>query len=274
MGFRLKTIDGWFSVFSKLLCSIYFLCGCIGNNKNRIEDEEINRKYVTDSAVVVKLKNPQNGYFISFVHTEEKDVIHLIKGDSISLTLDTERLPLFLCEYEDSICGEYVTDINIPVVKLDTLDIIKYNLPDIIFMDVNFDGKEDFIFGLEGNGKLLYDCYDIENTIAEGKSSVLIKPMREEPYCRFASGAKYTIQDCTVFDHQKKEIFIYTTSGCCEYTDTWAKYYEGSKHENKSCVKVVKQERHVFIENNKETIEKYMLHGDSLRLVSVDERNI
>ena len=53
MGFRLKTIDGWFSVFSKLLCSIYFLCGCIGNNKNRIEDEEIKRHYIYAAIVVI-----------------------------------------------------------------------------------------------------------------------------------------------------------------------------------------------------------------------------
>ena len=274
MRLRFKNIITLFIVLSIIFFIVPLLFRRSSKNIEGLVEIESKKHNIEDSAVVVKLKKPQNGYFMSFIHTEKRDVIRLIKGDSISLFLDTERLPLFLCEYEDSVCGDYITDFNIPVVKLDTLDIIKYNLPDIIFMDVNFDGKEDFIFGLEGNGKLLYDCYDIENTIAEGKSSVLIKPMREEPYCRFASGAKYTIQDCTVFDHQKKEIFIYTTSGCCAYTDTWAKYYKGSKYVNKPCVKVVKQERHVFIENNKETIEKYMLHGDSLRLVSVDERNI
>lgn len=150
----------------------------------------------------------------------------------------------------------------------------KYDIADVFFMDVNFDGKEEFVCTLLGNGKLLYECYDIGNVVVEGKEPQLVKPLEEEPYNRFASGAVPTIEDCTVFDHQKKEIFIYTISGCCAYYNTWAKMVEVGHHGNKPRVKVVKEERHSFQKEGDggiETIETFMLSNDSLKMVERKE---
>lgn len=228
---------------------------------------------VADSTCVIKLRNPQKGYTVSFVREKNGCTINLSKGDSVNLYIETARLPRCLSEY-DRIYGEHSVDFNIPIVKLDTLDVNKYDIADVFFMDVNFDGKEEFICALMGNGKLLYECYDIENVVIEGKKPKLVKSLEEEPYNMFASGAVTTIEDCVVFDHQKKEIFIYTTSGCCIYYNTWAKLTQGGLHGDKPCVKVVKEERHSFQKEGDggiETVETYVLKNDSLELVGRKE---
>ena len=245
------------------ILTIIALCAC--NNKG----QQSLSSSVADSTCVIKLKNLQMGYAVSFVREKDGCTINLSKGDSVNLYIETARLPRCLSEY-DCIYGEHSVDFDIPIVKLDTLDVNKYDVADVFFMDVNFDGKEDFVYTIEGNGKLLYECYDIENEVFEGKKPKQVNPMEEEPFCRFASGAVTTIEDCVVFDHNKKEIFIYTTSGCCTYYNTWAKLLEGSHHGDKPRVKVVKQERHTFQNEGDggiETIETYVLKKDSLELV-------
>lgn len=249
------------------ILTIIALCAC--NNKG----QQSLSSSVADSTCVIKLKNLQMGYAVSFVREKDGCTINLSKGDSVNLYIETARLPRCLSEY-DSIYGEHSVDFDIPIVKLDTLDVNKYNVSDVFFMDVNFDGKEEFICALMGNGKLLYECYDIGNVVVEGKKPKQVKPLEEEPYNMFASGAAATIEDCVVFDHQKKEIFIYTTSGCCTYYNTWAKLIEGGNYGDKPCVKVVKQERHSFQKEGDggiETVETYVLKNDSLELVGRKE---
>lgn len=246
---------------------IIALCAC--NTKGQ---QSLNSS-VAESTCVIKLRNLQNGYNVSFIREEDGCTIKFCKGDSVNLYIETARLPRCLSEY-DSVYGKYTVDFDIPIVKLDTLDINKYNIADVFFMDVNFDGKEDFIYTELGNGKLLYECYDIENVVIEGKKPKLIKFLEEEPYNMFASGAVTTIEDCVVFDYQKKEIFIYTTSGCCTYYNTWAKLLEGGNHGDKPCVKIVKQERHTFQKEGDggiETVETYVLANDTLELVEKKE---
>ena len=243
------------------------LCAC--NNKG----QQSVSSSVADSTCIIKLKKTQNGYAVSFVREKDGCTVKFCKGDSVNLYIETARLPRCLRVY-DSVYGKYTVDFDIPIVKLDTLDINKYNIADVFFMDVNFDGKEDFICTQLGNGKLLYDCYDIKNEVVEGKKPKLVKPLEEEPYKRFASGIEPEASDYTVFDYQKKEIFIYTTSGCCTYYNTWAKLLEGGNHGDKPCVKIVKQERHTFQKEGDggiETVETYVLANDTLELVEKKE---
>lgn len=250
-----------------LFISIIALFAC--NNKG----QQLLSASVVDSTCVIKLKNLQRGYAVSFVREEEGCTIKLCKGDSVNLYIETSRLPRCLSEY-DSIYGEFSVDFDIPIVKLDTLDVNKYDIADVFFMDVNFDGKEDFICTLLGNGKLLYECYDIENEVVEGKKPKQVKPLEEEPYSTFASADFELSGDYVAFDYEKKEIFILTTSGCCIYYNTWAKLLEGGHHGDKSCVKVVKQESHSFQKEGDggiEIIETYMLSNDSLKMVERKE---
>ena len=249
------------------ILTIIALCAC--NNKG----QQSLSSSVADSTCVIKLKNLQMGYAVSFVREKDGCTINLSKGDSVNLYIETARLPRCLSEY-DSIYGEHSVDFDIPIVKLDTLDVNKYNVSDVFFMDVNFDGKEDFICTQLGNGKLLYECYDIENEVVEGKRPKLVKPLEEEPYSTFASADFELGGDYVAFDYEKKEIFILTTSGCCAYYNTWAKLIEGGNHGEKSCVKVVKQERHSFQNGDDvgiETVETYVLRKDSLELVERKE---
>lgn len=254
----------------KVLClilSIVALCAC-GSKGNQASSFS-----VADSTCVIKLKNLQKGYTVSFVREEDGCTIKFEKGDSVKLYIETTRLPRCLSEY-DCVYGEYSVDFDIPIVKLDTLDMNKYDVADVFFMDVNFDGKEDFVCTLLGNGKLLYECYDIENEVVEGKRPRLVKPLEEEPYNTFASADFELGGDYVAFDYDKKEIFIFTTSGCCTYYNTWAKLIEGGNHGDKSCVKVVKQERHSFQNGDDggiETVETYVLRKNSLELVERKE---
>ena len=254
---KITKTTGW------LLFVVIAICAC--NNKG----QQSLSSFVADSTCVIKLRNPQKGYTVSFVREKNGCTINLSKGDSVNLYIETARLPRCLSEY-DSVYGKYSVDFDMPVVKLDTLDVNKHDIADVFFMDVNFDGKEDFIYTGLGNGKLLYECYDIENEVVEGKKPKLVKPLEEEPYNMFASGSIPEASDYTVFDYQKKEIFIYTTSGCCTYYNTWAKLLEGGNHGDKPYVKVVKQERHSFQKEGDggiETVETYVLTNDSLELV-------
>lgn len=255
------------NIIGTIIIMVIALCSC--NNKG----QQSLSSSVEDSTCVIKLRNPQKGYTVSFVREKDGCTVKFCKGDSVNLYIETARLPRCLSVY-DSVYGKYTVDFDIPIVKLDTLDINKYNIADVFFMDVNLDGKEDFVCALLGNGKLLYECYDIENFVVEGKKPKLVNPLEEEPYNIFASGAVPTIEDCVVFDHQKKEIFIYTTSGCCAYYNTWAKLIEGGLHGDKPCVKVVKEERHSFQKEGDggiEKVETYVLKKDSLELVEQKE---
>ena len=246
---------------------IIALCACNTKGQQSLSSS------VAESTCVIKLRNPQKGYTVSFVREKNGCTINLCKGDSVKLYIKTARLPRCLSEY-DNAYGKYSLDFDIPIVKLDTLDVNKYDIADVFFMDVNFDGKEDFVCTLLGNGKLLYECYDIENEVVEGRRPRLVKPLEEEPYNTFASADFELGGDYVAFDYDKKEIFILTTSGCCTYYNTWAKLLEGGHHGDKPCVKVVKEERHSFQNEGDggiETVEIYLLKKDSLELVERKE---
>lgn len=246
-----------------LMLILFFLCACNNKGQKSVSSS------VADNTCVIKLKNPQKGYAVSFVREKEGCTINLCKGDSVLLYIETARLPRCLSEY-DSVYGKYTVDFDIPIVKLDTLDVNKYDIADVFFMDVNFDGKEDFVCALLGNGKLLYECYDIENEVVEGKKPKLVKPLEEEPYSMFASADFERGGDYVAFDYEKKEIFILTTSCCCIYYNTWAKLLEGGQNGDKPCVKIVKQEHHTFQNEGDggiEKVETYVLKNDSLELV-------
>ena len=71
----------------------------------------------------------------------------------------------------------------------------------------------------------------------------------------------------TVFDYQKREIFIHHGSGCCAYYNTWAKYFEGDYLGNPPSVKVVREEYHQF-NSDIETIETSELKDNVMQVTS------
>ena len=189
-----------------------------------------------DSTAVLIANTLQNGYKISIIHNKQLDLVHFERGDSISRYCAIHKLPFDLVQYEEDSIGIFQVDLNIPIIKLDTLGGAKY-APDMFFMDVNFDGEDDFIVSHEGYNR-----------------TYIVSGIYEQP-------------SYTVFNRQKKEIYIYETMGCCSYYETWAKYFEGDNYGNEPTIKVVKQEEHEWWADGKEHIATYKLIKNSLKLV-------
>ena len=254
-----------------LLLMVCVFIGCSNSGSNKAADlSYVVRSFWGDSAVVLQAKKPQNGYQVSVICNKNLIIAHFKRGDSISSYCILEWLPDTLKSYEHAEPGVYTVDLDIPVIKVDTLSGSKIPMSDVFFMDVNFDGNEEFIQSYIGNGWLGYNCYDLIN----GKSDAcpgLTGAIKEEPYCSFSSGLNPAYNNYVAFDYEKKEIYVLTTSGCCAYTDTWAKYFEGDSLGNRPCVKVVKQEHHSF-ENGTETIETHALQNDMLKIVGITKR--
>ena len=136
----------------------------------------------------------------------------------------------------------------------------------MFFMDVNFDGEEDFIVAHEGYNRTYYACFDLVKGNRNGSCPGLLESTDESPYNNIVSGID-SQPSYTVFNRQKKEIYIYETMGCCSYYETWAKYFEGDNYGNEPTIKVVKQEEHEWWADGKEHIATYKLINDSLKLV-------
>ena len=225
-----------------------------------------------DSTSFYIFAKPQNGYKISIAHNTNITMLHFERGDSFSCYCAIDLLPESIRQSAIEEDGIFIVDVDIPVVKVDTLDNKHIPKSDVFFMDVNFDGKEDFVQAIRGNGWIDYTCYDLENGIYESLSPGIVPAMKDAPYDSFSSGIEPMQSGYVAFDYQKKEIFIHQGSGCCAFTDTWAKYFEGDSLGNRSCVKVVKQEHHSF-EGEIETIDTYALKDDNLRLRDITKRS-
>lgn len=254
-----------------LLLIAYAFVGC--NHSGPVKEADLSdnvRSFWGDSTVVLQVSKPQNGYQVSIIHNKDLIIAHFERGDSISSYCALEWLPDTLKSYEDAEPGVYAVDLDIPVIKVDTLGGNKIPKSDVFFMDVNFDGHEEFMQSYKGNGWIGYYCYDLTNGGSNAYPG-LKSAMQEEPYCSFSSGVNPAYDNYVAFDYDKKEIFVLATSGCCMHTNTWAKYFEGDSLGNQPCVKVVKLERHSF-ENGIETIETHALQNDTLKMIGVTKR--
>lgn len=252
-----------------LMACMFAGCGHSGHGKSADLSDNV-RSFWGNSAVVLQVSQPQNGFLVSFIRNKDLIIAHFERGDSISSYCTLEWLPDTLKSYEHAEPGVYTIDLDIPIIKVDTLGGSKIPKSDVFFMDVNFDGHEEFMQSYLGNGWIGYYCYDLINGRNDAYPGVT-GVMQEEPYCRFSSGINSGYYNYVAFDYDKKEIFVLTTSGCCAHTETLAKYFEGDSLGNRPCVKVVKQEHHSF-ENRMKTIETFVLQNDTLKLAGITKR--
>ena len=247
----------------------FALVGCLHDNGSKAIKEGVSKTdayFFGDSSVVLTANDIQNGYQVSFINNKQIVLVHFERGDSISRYCALDRLPECLRNYEDSM-GVFSVDINIPVVKVDTLGGKNTPVSDIFFMDVNFDGEEEFLLGQEGNGWVGYTCYDL----AKGTGSIL-NPMQEEPYNSISYGIAPCQAGYTVFDYQNKEIFIQHSIGASTFHNIWAKYFEGDSFGNAGKVKVVKIEEHEWKGDGLMHVKTFKLVNDTLKLV--EEKDI
>ena len=224
-----------------------------------------------DSTSFYIFAKPQNGYKISIAHNEHITMIHFERGDSFSLYCAIDLLPESIQDSATETGGVFTVDVDIPVIKVDTLDDKHIPESDVFFMDVNFDGKEEFVQAIRGNGWVGYTCYDLENGIYESLSPGVVPAMNKPPYDSFSTGVEPMQSGYVAFNHEKKEIFVHHGSGCCAFTDTWAKYFEGDFLGNQPSMKVVREEHHSF-DGQSETIESYALQNDTQKMVDVTKR--
>lgn len=220
-----------------------------------------------DSLAVLVFNKPQNGYHISIIHNKQLNLLHFERGDSISQYCAIHKLPFDLMRYEEDSIGVFYVDMEFPVLKIDTIGG-SICTPDMFFMDMNFDGEEEFVIQHEGYNRYYYACFDLVKGNNYGSCPGLLESNNEEPYNNIVSGMIKQQPSYTVFDHKKKTIYIYETMGCCSFYETWAKYYEGNEYGTKAKVKVYKKVSHEFGVDGIEHIETYKLINDSLKLVN------
>ncbi len=164
-----------------------------------------------DSAAVLIAKTLQNGYKVSIIHNKQLALIHFERGDSISQYCAIHKLPFDLVQYEEDSIGIFQVDLNFPILKLDTLGGSKH-APDMFFMDVNFDGEEEFIVAHEGYNRTYYACFDLVNGNRYGSCPGLLESNNVPPYNNIVSGIDVQ-PSYPEFDRQKQEIYISETIG-------------------------------------------------------------
>ena len=249
------------------LLLISLMIGCLSEKDNpiKMKHSHVETAFFGDSTAVFIAKELQNGYQISIIHNKQINLIHFVRGDSISQYCAIHRLPFDLRYYEEDSIGVFNIDIDIPVSQLDTLGGSE-DTPDMFFMDVNFDGDEEFVVKHDGYNRYYYACFDLVNGNRNGSCPGLLESNNKQPYNNIVSGI-YEQPSYTVFDRKKKEIYIYETMGCCSHYETWAKYFEGDNYGNQPEVKVVKEVHYDLWADGTEHVETYKLVNDSLKLV-------
>ena len=261
-----------FHAISIILLSMMFGCR-EGNQKDYMINavSVLERTFWGDSATVFVSKKLSNGYNVTLIRNKDLCLIHFVRGDSINRYCALHELPddIHYFEYEDDSIGVYSVNVDFPVYRGDSLGGSE-ELPNMFFMDVNFDGEEEFVVQHDGYNRNYYACFDLVNGNQHNSCPGLLECLSEEPYNNLvAFGPDNPCH--TVFNRKKKEIYVYETMGCCSYFETWAKYFEGDIYGNEAQVKVTKREEHSWGTDGTEYVDTYMLENDTLKLVSQKE---
>ena len=244
------------------------LAGCHRDTKGDCSNDlsNIEATFWGDSTTVLIANKLQNGYKVSIINNQELCLFHLERGDSISQYFAVHQLPFPLRYYVEDSIGVFHVDVNFPVLKLDTIGG-RQEIPDMFFMDVNFDGEEEFIVRHEGYNRSYYACFDLVKGNYKGACPGLLESIQDEPYNNIVSGIVEQ-PAYTVFDYKKKEIYIYESIGCCCVVETWAKWFEGDIYGTEAQVKVIKKvDSEWWYADGIKHIDTYLLQNDTLKLV-------
>lgn len=220
--------------------------------------------------------NLPNGYKVSVFYKEEDNLCiwHFQRGDSIDRYIAGHRLPLslsFKCNaalYDENLDKHYepldttlTLTIDIPIVKQLDMDAAD---GDICFMDVDFDGQEEFIIAHLGYNRTYYACFDLVN--GDDSNSVypgFLTSMDGEVYDNLVGG----LCGKTEFDHKKKIIHVTEQIGCCEKVEVWAKPIKDVV-DNSIEIRIFKKVENEYWMNGEDHIITYQLVNDSLKQVS------
>ena len=214
-------------------------------------------------------KNLQNGYKVSVFYKEtEKGIYdmfrnddiciwHFQRGDSIDRYLAGSVLPRSL--FSENHTPLDTLTVDIPIVK--QLDMDADN-GDVCFMDVNFDGQEEFVIAHYGYNRMYYACFDLVNGNKHNVYPGFLAPIYGEVYGNLVGG----MDGKTEFDHKNKIIHITEQMGCCETVETWAKPIKNS-YGTSSEIRIFKKIDREWL-GGEERITTYKLVNDTLKQVS------
>ena len=220
--------------------------------------------------------NLPNGYKVSIFYKEKDNLCiwHFQRGDSIDRYIAGHKLPLSLSSecsaalHDENLnkCYEpfdttLTLTIDIPIVKQLNMDATD---GDICFMDVDFDGQEEFIIAHLGYNRTYYACFDLVN--GDDSNSIcpgFLTSMDGEVYGNLVGG----LCGKTEFDHKKKIIHVTEQIGCCEKVEVWAKPIKDVV-DNSIEIRIFKKVENEYWMNGEDHIITYQLVNDSLKQVS------
>ncbi len=161
--------------------------------------------------------------------------------------------------------GTHSAKFDFPVMKVDSLS----KGSQFMFMDVNFDGEEEFLVKYIGAYNDWYVCYDIT-----GGNNSDLGPIQEEPFDYLPAGCADGGRNETVFDFKNESFTKETHWGVSYYYSVTAKKIKDPKsiHYNEIVVvrEVVTDKVSEFesgeVDNSIYTIEKEMIN-DSMKVV-------
>ncbi len=170
--------------------------------------------FMGDASLMVTSTNSPNGYSITVLKNGDVGIWHFQRGDSVNCYLALNQLPADLERELSDKSGSFNERFDIPVTK--------ELAGDMFFMDINFDGEEEFIVSRMGYNRTYYACYDLVDGETDFYTG-LLNPMLEPPYDQLIGG------DCgtTTFDYEKKTIHISESIGSSCHIDIEVAFVDG-----------------------------------------------
>lgn len=217
-----------------------------------------------DNIYVLSSKDRPNGYEISIFKSDDLYIWHL-KKENLDRYIATHAIPYYL-EIE---LQNYLEEKHHPVNE-DNNGVYYTNFSEYIpiedylgigfsFVDVNFDGEEEFVVEHDAYHlhNYYYVCFDLVNG-SENAYPRFLSPMRGDVYENLTQGTR----SITSIDHAKKEIHIIAKIGNADIIETRAKRIESE-------VKIVERIEYVnySFEKSKTT---YKLQNDTLKKVAYE----
>lgn len=233
------------------------------------EISEVEKTLFGDSAAVCVVRKSQNGYNIEIIHNSEVDLIHLKRGDSISRYFVIDELPMKMqCALASDSTGVFRVNMNIPVFKGETLRYShKTLMPELFFLDVDFDGEEEFVAVSQGYNRCYYTCFNlVRGNYQYDRGKGFLEPMNEPPYNNLVASDWTQPESYTVFNRKKKSIYVYEVMGCTSIEETWAEFVTKDEWSEPEMT-VVKKHVRTFCADGSEYLEVSKLVNDTLKVV-------
>ena len=250
-----------------LICTV---SGCKHSCKKQLVDKGLSEevRHFGDSAMLIEITNKVNGYDLSILHFDSLTLWRFQNGGSTRICA-IDELPGDFYFNRDTV-GIFKMELDIPVLRLDT---ITEDVPDMFFMDVDFDGHEELVYRHQGYNRNYYAYFNLHKGWDTNICPGILNAMPDEPFNNIVS-MPYDM-GYTVFDRKNKTIYVKENMGAAEYWETWYKQ-TGINGE----FDLVKRYDHMFLQNADDNNDYYehthvfKMVDDTLKQVDTISRKI